>query len=73
MVEPPTDCSALVHEVVHCSGIIYHVPDPYRMLVNLRKLTAEHLILTSMVVPERIKNREGKMEFPPIVRYLCRH
>ena len=28
VVEPPTDYSALVHDVVHCSGIIYHVPDP---------------------------------------------
>jgi hypothetical protein len=64
VVEPPTDYSALVHDVVHCSGIIYHVPDPYRMLANLRKLAGEHLIITSMVVPERIKNRMGKLEFP---------
>lgn len=64
VVEPPGDCSGLVHEVVHCSGIIYHVPDPYRMIANLRKLTREHLILTSMVVPERIENDAGAVEFP---------
>ena len=64
VVEPPDDCAGLVHEVVHCSGIIYHVPDPYRMLANLRRLTGEYLILTSMVVPERIENGMGVLEFP---------
>lgn len=64
VVEPPADHASLVHDVVHCSGIIYHVPDPYRMLANLRKLAGEHLIITSMVVPERIKNRKGKLDFP---------
>jgi hypothetical protein len=64
VVEPPADCSGLVHDVVHCSGIIYHVPDPYRMVANLRKLTREHLILTSMVVPERIDNDAGTLAFP---------
>ena len=38
-------------DVVHCSGIIYHVPDPIGMLINLRSVTTETLILTSMVVP----------------------
>lgn len=64
IIEPPDDCAALRHDVVHCSGIIYHVPDPYRMLANLRKLTREILILTSMVVPERIENAAGVLEFP---------
>lgn len=64
IVEPPVEYAALVHDVVHCSGIIYHVPDPYRMLANLRKLTARHLIVTSMVVPERIANSVGTLEFP---------
>lgn len=64
VVELPGDCSGLVHDVVHCSGIIYHVPDPFRMLANLRRLTGEYLILTSMVVPERIKNSTGVVEFP---------
>lgn len=64
IVEPPAEYTALIHDVVHCSGIIYHVPDPYRMLANLRKLTAEHLIITSMVVPEHIANAAGTLEFP---------
>ena len=64
VVEPPADQAALVHDVVHCSGIIYHVPDPYRMLANLRKLASEHLIITSMVVPEHIENAQGRLDFP---------
>jgi hypothetical protein len=64
IVEPPQDVSELRHDVVHCSGIIYHVPDPYRMLANLRRVTGEHLILTSMVVPERIDNPGGSIAFP---------
>lgn len=64
IVEPPLEYADLVHDVVHCSGIIYHVPDPYRMLANLRKLTGEYLILTSMVVPERIENSVGMLDFP---------
>lgn len=64
IVEPPAEYAALIHDVVHCSGIIYHVPDPYRMLANLRRLTTGHLIITSMVVPERIANAAGTLEFP---------
>ena len=65
IVEPPQDFCELRHQIVHCSGIIYHVPDPYRMLANLRRVTDEHLILTSMVVPERIENAAGVITFPP--------
>ncbi|MGH8600137.1 MAG: hypothetical protein ACRET1_05700 [Burkholderiales bacterium] len=64
IVEPPQDVSGLRHDIVHCSGIIYHVPDPYRMLANLRRVAGEHLILTSMVVPEHIKNAQGRLAFP---------
>lgn len=64
VVELPDDCSGLTHDVVHCSGIIYHVPDPYRVLANLHRLTREWLILTSMVVPEHIDNAAGTVEFP---------
>lgn len=64
IVEPGGDVRLLRHDVVHCSGIIYHLPDPYRMLANLRRVAVEHLIVTSMVVPEHISNRVGKLDFP---------
>lgn len=53
-----------VFDVVHCSGIIYHVPDPWRMLRNLRQLSREHVILTSMVLPAVLDNHAGHLEMP---------
>lgn len=47
------------YDVVHCSGVIYHVHEPISLLLNLRKVTKEYLILTSMIVPNVIKNSEG--------------
>lgn len=61
---PGAASTILQHDVVHCSGIIYHLPDPFTILANLRGLTKERLILTSMVVPERIKNKAGTLDFP---------
>ena len=51
------------HDIVHCSGIIYHLPDPWRMLANLRRLAGDYLIITSMVVPEHIENDAGTLAF----------
>ena len=47
-------------DVVHCSGILYHAPDPVHLLRQLRRLTREHLILTTMAVPERIATSRGE-------------
>lgn len=64
-ITAPGDASkTLRHDVVHCSGIIYHLPDPFEILTNLRQLAGQWLILTSMVVPERIKNQAGTLDFP---------
>ena len=48
-------------DVVHCSGIIYHMPDPMRMLVQLRTVCKDLLIFTSTTVPARIKGEEGEL------------
>lgn len=50
-------------DLVHCSGVIYHMPDPMGCLRNLRAITKEHLILVSMVVPEIISNSAGTLDF----------
>lgn len=52
-------------DVVHCSGVLYHLPDPLRMLENLRKITRSHLVLTSAITREKIKNRAGRYRVPP--------
>lgn len=49
------------YELVHCSGVIYHLPEPLRLLRNLRLIATERLIIGSMVVPEAIKNSAGSL------------
>lgn len=51
-------------DVVHCSGIMYHVPDVLGFLRNLYRMTGSHLILTSMVVPGVIRNAAGTLRLP---------
>jgi ubiquinone/menaquinone biosynthesis C-methylase UbiE len=41
-----------VHDVVWCSGVIYHAPHPLTTLERLRALTGELLILSSETIPE---------------------
>lgn len=65
IVAPEPEKVLGVHDVVHCSGIIYHLPDPFRMLRNLRRVTRRHLIVSSMVVAERMETPAGTLEFGP--------
>lgn len=52
-------------DVVHCSGVLYHHPNPMLMLAALRKLTREHLVLTSSITQEIIENEKGRYAIPP--------
>jgi hypothetical protein len=49
-------------EMLHCSGIIYHLPDPYVLVRNCRAVASRFFILTSMYVPETIENDVGKID-----------
>ena len=51
-------------DVVHCSGILYHIPDPIGFLVALRKITREHLVLTSVVTATKVESEQGILELP---------
>jgi hypothetical protein len=55
---------APVYDVVHCSGILYHVPDPLAFLAALRRITRQYLILTSAVTGTRVETAEGVLEIP---------
>ena len=46
-------------EMVHCSGVLYHMPDPVSTILRLRSVTERYLILSSAVVPDRIATSEG--------------
>lgn len=48
-------------DVVHCSGILYHCPNPIHTLTQLHKLTGERLILTSTIVPEDFETSAGRL------------
>jgi hypothetical protein len=52
-------------DVVHCSGVLYHHPNPMLMLAILRNLAREHLVLTSCITPEIIENERGRYVIPP--------
>jgi 2-polyprenyl-3-methyl-5-hydroxy-6-metoxy-1,4-benzoquinol methylase len=50
--DPATVEAVGVHDVVWCSGVIYHAPHPLLTLERLRELTADILILASETLPE---------------------
>jgi hypothetical protein len=52
-------------DVVHCSGVLYHCPNPFLTLSHLRALTREYLLLTVAVMPPAIENEQGRIELSP--------
>jgi SAM-dependent methyltransferase len=50
--DPATIAATGIHDVVWCSGVIYHAPHPLKTLERLRELTGELLILSSETIPE---------------------
>lgn len=49
----PTIAAAVgPHDVVWCSGVLYHAPNPLLMLERLRAITRETLILATETIPE---------------------
>lgn len=52
------------HDVVWCSGVLYHAPNPVLTLERLRSLTRETLLLATEVLPER-RRRPRAAVFAP--------
>jgi hypothetical protein len=50
--DPDTVQAVGRHDVVWCSGLIYHAPHPLLTLERLRAITGELLILASETIPE---------------------
>lgn len=79
------DCAELVADIrapetpekvgtwdfVHCAGIMYHVPDLFSFVGNLIKITGEHLLLSSVTMPDRIDNAHGSIVFGADQAYLA--
>lgn len=53
------------YDVVHCSGVLYHHPNPLTIVTGLARACNEHLVLTSAITPNKIENRAGRWELPP--------
>lgn len=53
-----------VYDVTHCSGVLYHHPNPMMILSGLRRATGRHLVLCSAVTQQRIENEQGVYEVP---------
>ena len=41
-----------VHDIVWCTGVIYHTPNPLKQLMHLREVTGELLYLGTHTIPE---------------------
>jgi hypothetical protein len=53
-----------VCDVVLCSGVLYHTPDPIHMLMRLRAITGETLILNTASIPEMPWMRNVTVFYP---------
>ncbi|MBB3567214.1 methyltransferase domain-containing protein [Rhizobium sp. BK491] len=51
------------YDFVYSAGILYHVPSPVFTLQQYRKLTRKYFLLGSMVVPDRVENEQGALDF----------
>lgn len=61
------DAEALLgrHDVVNCTGIMYHCADLVGYLQKLRRLTNDYAITSMVILPERIENEVGVFETGP--------
>jgi SAM-dependent methyltransferase len=62
VLELPADAPSF--DVVHCSGVLYHLPAPLALLRVLRRLTRRHLILTSAVTATTVEGDGETLEVP---------
>jgi hypothetical protein len=53
-----------VHDVVWCTGVLYHSPDPVQMLNHLREITREYLFLGTHSIPELPGVPQGCVFYP---------
>ena len=64
--DPETLARAGVHDVVWCSGVLYHAPHPILTLERLRAVTGETLILATEALPELPWARGAAVLYPAL-------
>jgi hypothetical protein len=62
--DPETVAEVGVHDVVWCSGLLYHAPHPLQSLERLRALTGQTLLLASETMPEVPGVRQACVFYP---------
>ena len=55
-----------LHDVVWCSGVLYHCPDPLHTLRCLREITTRTLVLISATIPEVPGKAQAAVFFPAL-------
>lgn len=65
------------YDVVHCSGILYHLPDPLVLLQHLGIITNEYLMFGTTIIPsdinfddESMKIEGGQVYFVPALNNM---
>lgn len=61
---PETSEKLGMPDVVLCSGVLYHTPDPFRLLTRLRAICKETLILNTQSIPEMHGIRNAAVFYP---------
>ena len=52
-------------DIVHCSGVLYHCPEPLHTLRNLCALTRDTLVLGTATMPETVTTSAGTVTVEP--------
>lgn len=52
-------------DIVHSSGVLYHLPSPIEYIARLRRMTKQYCILTSTTLATTVETASGKLCFPP--------
>jgi hypothetical protein len=52
------------YDIVHSSGVLYHMPKPIEFIRKLRKITSAFCILTSVVISTRVVGLSAELHFP---------
>lgn len=57
-------------DFVHCSGVMYHVPDLFRFIGNIIAVARKYVVIGSVVVPDEISAKSGMVRFGSDHAYL---
>jgi len=63
--DPDLAAKVGTYDVVYCSGILYHAPNPVSQLAQLSNVCRDVLILGSAIIPHRVSNAHGRIALEP--------